>query len=884
MNRFINLKTLFVATTAFAVFLPFVLFSNAQAVFGTNDQINSGFVTYGTNDTIDTGSIFGTNDAIDSHSGIVIGTNDTIDPTYRPTATPTIIIGPNDTIDPTTTVLPDGCGFIYHRVVCGAPFSSPVIKTPRVFPTYTPVYTILPTYTFTPRPSYSPTPSRTTSPLPPIAIPTVDLKVRAGGTSTFSNGPITINYNVPIELSWSSQNVTGCTATGNWNGARGTAGALFIEAGLQPGQYAYVLNCNGTHGSATDSVTVNVREPIVAPTVNLFINGNDNAATVDFNQPATLTWSSSNATSCIASGDWSGNKSTNGLQTIFNNTVRKAFLLTCTGQGGSVTDLVNLAVNSSSPTPTTQPQLNVTLEAQPNNGTAPFTSVLVARVSGNTNGPITYRFDCLGDGFYEGVQSNLSSTVSSYVCSYNQSGGYNARVIAERDGLSASSTANVSVNNGQAYNPVTVNLTSNKTNVASGESAVLSWNSNNAQYCTASNGWSGNKSVSGSELVYNIYDTTTYTLICYGNNGSASSAVTIFANGTTTNNNNANISKLVRNISRASGLGDSINAQPNDTLEFVITVTAQGNTSSNDIRVRDYLPYGLRYINGSATRDGSSINDEIVNSSYLIGTMYAGQTTTFRLQATVQDNFITNYINSTITNTANITTSNYSTVSDSATVYVNRSNTVIDNNQNGQLSIQKFGKNVTQGQATEQSSLTAKPNDTLEFVLHVRSQSSGTIENVIVRDLLPDGLIYVPRSTSINGIQANDGIAGTSGLAIGSIGAYQEIIVRFSTTVNPQFFQRATTALTNTATATGNNTQSSVQAGLPINVKNSAFGGTGTIGSVATGTSGSVAIALTAGMLATLGFVFYSRTNSYKYSQLVRAASNARAKNKFNFA
>lgn len=51
---------------------------------------------------------------------------------------------------------------------------------------------------------------------------------------------------------------------------------------------------------------------------------------------------------------------------------------------------------------------------------------------------------------------------------------------------------------------------------------TCSWSSSNATTCTASEGWSGSKAVSGSEAVASITQTTRFTLTCTGPGGQAS--------------------------------------------------------------------------------------------------------------------------------------------------------------------------------------------------------------------------------------------------------------------------------------------------------------------------------------------------------------------------
>lgn len=68
-----------------------------------------------------------------------------------------------------------------------------------------------------------------------------------------------------------------------------------------------------------------------APTVSLSASLNSIAS----GQTVTLTWSSSNATSCTASGGWSGARATSGTEATPALTAATTFTLTCTGSGGS---------------------------------------------------------------------------------------------------------------------------------------------------------------------------------------------------------------------------------------------------------------------------------------------------------------------------------------------------------------------------------------------------------------------------------------------------------------------------------------------------------------------------------------------------------------------
>src|SRR5919197_54354 len=92
-----------------------------------------------------------------------------------------------------------------------------------------------------------------------------------------------------------------------------------------------------TSGSTSPST---VQTPTVSLTASL--------ASVTSGSSANLTWSSSNASSCSASGGWSGAKPPAGSQSTGSLTATTVFTLACTGSGGSATQSVTVTVTSPS--------------------------------------------------------------------------------------------------------------------------------------------------------------------------------------------------------------------------------------------------------------------------------------------------------------------------------------------------------------------------------------------------------------------------------------------------------------------------------------------------------------------------------------------------------
>ena len=79
-----------------------------------------------------------------------------------------------------------------------------------------------------------------------------------------------------------------------------------------------------------------------APTVSLSAS----PASLTSGQSSTLSWSSTNATSCTASGSWSGSKPTSGSGTTGALTANATYVLSCTGNGSSASGTATVTVST----------------------------------------------------------------------------------------------------------------------------------------------------------------------------------------------------------------------------------------------------------------------------------------------------------------------------------------------------------------------------------------------------------------------------------------------------------------------------------------------------------------------------------------------------------
>src|SRR4029434_2215949 len=121
-------------------------------------------------------------------------------------------------------------------------------------------------------------------------------------------------------------NVSSCVASGSWSGNKATSGTQ--STGAVTTTSSYSLTCAGTGGSVSQTATVTV---VPAPTLTLTAS----PGSVASGAASTLTWNSTNATTCVASGTWSGNKASSGTQSTGPLPATSTFMLHCTGVGGS---------------------------------------------------------------------------------------------------------------------------------------------------------------------------------------------------------------------------------------------------------------------------------------------------------------------------------------------------------------------------------------------------------------------------------------------------------------------------------------------------------------------------------------------------------------------
>ncbi len=125
-----------------------------------------------------------------------------------------------------------------------------------------------------------------------------------------------------------------------------------LKLGLAAACVALLFGCTGAAENAAEELAVS--DPPVTevdpseespqglqPTANLSAAD----SLIDRGATTTLSWSSSDASGCAASGAWSGDKNTSGSELVGPLTAAATFTLTCSGSGGNAVVMITVNVN-----------------------------------------------------------------------------------------------------------------------------------------------------------------------------------------------------------------------------------------------------------------------------------------------------------------------------------------------------------------------------------------------------------------------------------------------------------------------------------------------------------------------------------------------------------
>ena len=433
--------------------------------------------------------------------------------------------------------------------------------------------------------------------------------------------------------------------------------------------------------------------PTPAPIVDIRANNSNGPITIPYNSSANLTWTSSNANSCYASGNWSGTKSTSGSSSTGNLTYSKSYTITCTGTGGSASDSVSINLENQE-----EPELSISKSVSKTHNirvddiltfTINYKNEFNSRVTNVelyddynefyldiydaedgyiSSGRITWYLGTLNakesgtKTFRVYVKDNLPSTTTTYI--------YNKAVIDSNETPpKESNTVSMIITEGNVDVDIKANGSNGPVTIPNNSSANLSWTSENADYCYAYGDWSNSKSTHGSQTTGNLTSNKTYTITCYNNGKSASDLVRVNIGNLGLDFLSAD--KKVRNVSDGTSWTDSIFADPDELISFSIKVKAEGGSSIyRNVIIRDQLPDKIMYKGNLKINNVSSYGN--ILSGLNIGDLYSNQEKTITFDAQIRGKEFFTSGQTYLVNTVYVSADNISSYSDTAGTTVNK--------------------------------------------------------------------------------------------------------------------------------------------------------------------------------------------------------------------
>ena len=372
-----------------------------------------------------------------------------------------------------------------------------------------------------------------------------------GGLTHPSTETVTCNYQTPICTSWTYSSWSVCDSSGvktravilsspfgcaggnpvtsetctyippceesNWTFS--LSPSTCPSSGSQTKTWTKIGTCGGglTHPST---------ETVTCTTVDIKANSSDGPLIFSNNTPVALTWTSKYATSCIASGSWSGTKNISGSESTAKLTAPQAYTITCTGSGGTATDsvfvnpttafVVDIKANSSDGPLTIPNNSSATLTWTSSNATYCTISHIPCSTCGNAGPSTPVPVNLSGSQLTEALLYTSSQTSRTYtITCYGSSGSVSDSVVI-----------NISL---EPYWPTVIIKANGIESPVFGASqripltaqVALSWESTNATSCTAGGDWSGSKPLVGYEVrtTPSGKDSAVYYLNCAGPGG-----------------------------------------------------------------------------------------------------------------------------------------------------------------------------------------------------------------------------------------------------------------------------------------------------------------------------------------------------------------------------
>jgi uncharacterized repeat protein (TIGR01451 family) len=448
-------------------------------------------------------------------------------------------------------------------------------------------------------------------------------------TVTLTANPSSIQQGQTSTLIWNSQNATSCSAA--WTSSTAVGGFHPVSPSTTT---TYSITCFNSDKQATAQATVYVSgtPQDQLPTVNLTAD----ETRIDEGDSTRLRWTSNNATSCTASGEWSGSKAlvgSEGTGSLFRD---ETYTITCfNNTGQSATDSVTVRVDDD------------------DDGDRPTVDIYAnpSRVNYNGSSTIIWSSDnadtCRSSGGTSGWSSSNRSRSGSFLAT-NITHDTTFSITCSNDNGSSSDSTTVTVTNivvPPTNQQPTVIIYADSTNISYNSATTIRWSTVNATSCVASGGsvgWAGPKSIGpGSFYTGSLTSGRTYTITCSNGFGYATDSVFVNVRGRTTVVTPrtpppaTSLVLITSSVDRNQPIVptlDNTRPHPGDEINYTVTYQNIGTASITNLVLRLDLPYEVDYMFSNPNNPTRNGNTLIFN----LGTLRANGTGTVNVRVRVR--------------------------------------------------------------------------------------------------------------------------------------------------------------------------------------------------------------------------------------------------------
>ena len=272
-------------------------------------------------------------------------------------------------------------------------------------------------------------------------------------------------------------------------------------------------------------------------------------------------------------------------------------------------------------------------------------------------------------------------------------------------------------------------------------------------------------------------------------------------------------------ISGTDTWSETVAAKAGNTVRYRIAFKNTGNTTLNNVIIKDMLPKNITYVAGSTYLGSKKVADGVTTDGINIGSVEAGKTAYVYFNAKVSSTLSDNCEDSTLTNTVKGYYNNDTKTAKTDTAVVKVNGKVCNSNFTINKQVQ------LDGGSSWSESVAAKAGDKVRYRIQFKNTGDFTLKNVEIHDILPANMTYVKGTTILynsanaNGKTLSDDIVSKNGVNIGDYAKGAEATIYFYATVdksladncegstltnkvNGQYNNDASTAKTDTADVT----------------------------------------------------------------------------------